>query len=78
MHVDLAIMIFSPHTACSQTGEIRGAEESERNETCGIVVNYTSIEVCESGGWREICDGDFTEQDAQVVCRQLGFSSIGT
>ena len=45
---------------------------------CGVVVNYTSIEVCQRDGWREICDEDFTKQDAQVVCRQLGFSAIGT
>ena len=34
--------------------------------------------ICESNGWREICDGDFTQQDAQVICWQLGFSAIGT
>jgi hypothetical protein len=39
-------------------------------------VNYTAIEVCEDGGWREICDGTFTQEDAQVICRQLGFSAI--
>ena len=50
---------------------------SERNETCGILVNYTNIMVCENDGWREICDGEFSKLDAQVICRQLGISTIG-
>ena len=40
-------------------------------------MNITTIEVCEGGKWREICDATFTQQDAQVICRQLEFSAIG-
>ena len=51
--------------------------DSERiNGTC-FVVNLTSIEVCEDSGWREICDADFTDDDAEVICRQLNYSDIG-
>ena len=39
-------------------------------------MNYSTIEVCERGEWREICDRTFTQEDAQVVCHQLGFSAI--
>ena len=46
------------------------------NGTC-FVVNLTSIEVCENGGWREICDADFTDNDAEVICRQQNYSDIG-
>ena len=42
-----------------------------------MVVNYTNIEVCEDDGWRGICDRNFTEQDAQVICRKLVFSAMG-
>ena len=65
-------------TACSQIGAIRGTEQGQRNDTCGVVVNYTNIEVCEGDGWREVCDETFTQQDAKVVCWQLNFSDIGT
>ena len=50
---------------------------SERNETCGTLVNYTNIIVCENDGWREMCDEDFNKLDAQVICRQLGNSTVG-
>ena len=68
------------HIACTQDqeGQINGSKLiNQRNEICGMVVNYTTIEVCESGEWREICDATFTREDAQVVCRHLGFSAIG-
>ena len=49
---------------------------SRRYETCGVVKNITTIEVCENGRWKEICDGNFTQEDAQVICRDLGLSAI--
>ena len=56
---------------------MRADIESERmNGTC-VVVNLTNVEVCESDGWREICDADFTDLDARVICRQLNYSDIG-
>ena len=43
---------------------------------CRTVVDFTKIEVCEEDGLREICD--FTQQDAEVLCRQLSFSDTGS
>ena len=51
-------------------------ESLQTNGTC-TVVNLTNIQVCENGGWREICDEDFTDNDAKVICRELNYSDIG-
>lgn len=35
------------------------------------------MEVCKNSNWTNVCDDDFGTSEANVACRQLGFSGTG-
>ena len=55
-----------------------GCTEGEIRLRGGFVDSEGRVEICLSNEWGTVCDQSWDNTDAGVVCRQLGYGTIGT
>ena len=60
--------ITSVHTAVCQDGDIRLVNRPAGRNNSG------RVEICVRETWGTVCDDNWSQVDANVACRQLGFS----
>ena len=66
-HISLSVAITTP--VCCENGDIRLVN--------GSVINEGRVEICYDNQWGTACDDSFSSPEATVVCRQLGYSTVG-
>ena len=63
------IILYTPLPAVCNSGDIRFVNGNSPNEG--------RVEVCSEEAWGTVCDDFWTQEDANVACRQAGFSRFG-
>lgn len=62
--------------SCNVTGAVRLDALKKTNSICESVEGR--VQLCEGGHWLNLCDSDWTLNDAKVTCRSLNYSSQGS
>ena len=66
----MCVIICTTVEVCNH-GDLRLVQGMNFNSSAG------RVEVCSRKQWVTVCDDDWDNNDAQVVCRQLGYLTTG-
>lgn len=63
------------YKSCSFCTAASRCEEGAIRLVGGVAENLGRVEVCFGNLWGSVCDDGFDSNEAQVVCRQLGYTN---
>ena len=76
--MNYAIILFCLFNICTEhTGTRENCTDGDLRLRGGTTFREGRLEICYERQWGTVCDNNWEAQDAQVACRQLGFSSYG-
>ena len=67
------MLILWPESTC----DVACNSETTVRLQGGLSDRHGRLEVCRNGLWNSVCEQNFGQVDATVICRQLGFSDQG-
>ena len=57
--------------------EMANCSDGEVRLVNGSNILEGRVEICLNNAWGTVCDNSFSEDDAQVICHQLGYKTNG-
>ena len=80
--VELAIAIIislwltSKGEYVCEEGAVRLVDPDEPSDNWSQNLSGGRVEICNDDQWKTVCDYKWHNREAQVVCRQLGYSNV--